>query len=93
MKTVKAVKNPKDKSAKEKTGENEHPKAAQAASVLAGLHLSKLAVEASKHGHDTMSMKLTRKGDKAIVTGQFDEGSLRFVGLALSKFVKDNLEE
>ncbi len=92
VKTVTAVKNPKEK-VKEKAGEGERPTVAQAASVLAGLHLSKLAVEASKHGHDTMSLTLSRKGDKAIVTGQFDEGSLRFVGLALSKFVKDNLEE
>ena len=38
-------------------------------------------------------MTLSSKKDTLSLTGEFDEGTLRFVGKALSQFVKDNLED
>jgi hypothetical protein len=76
----------------DKSGEK-HPNAAKAASTVRDLHLSKLAVQAFEKGHDTVSGALSGKGDTFTITGEFEEGTLRFVGKALSQFVKDNLED
>lgn len=82
----------KSKKVKESVREK-HPKTSEAVSVVGDLHLSKLAVAAFREGKDTVSMKLTSQGDTLTIAGEFDEGTLRFVGKALSQFVKDNLEE
>jgi hypothetical protein len=76
---------------KDKVREN-RPKAAHAASIVRDLNLSKLAVDAFQKGHDTLSMRLSAEGQTLKVAGQLDEGVLRFIGNALSQFVKDNLE-
>ncbi|HLJ09999.1 MAG TPA: hypothetical protein VKU82_02360, partial [Planctomycetaceae bacterium] len=68
-------------------------KAARAASTVHDLKLSKLAVEAFQKGHDTFSAKLSRQGEGLELVGDVDEGLLRFAGLALSKFTKDNLSD
>ncbi len=80
------------KKVKEQVREN-RPKVADAAKTVRDLKLSKLAVEAFKNGQDSISVKLSGKGDTLSLTGEFDEGTLRFVGKALAKFVKDNLED
>lgn len=74
------------------------PKAKKAAkadrgSMLADLDLPAIAIEAFKEGQDTFSLSLVRKPQQDAVEAamQLDEGILRFVGKALSKFVKDNL--
>jgi hypothetical protein len=69
------------------------PSIAQAKSTVTDLQLHKIAVEAFLHGHDTLSITLTRKGDHAELAMQSDEGVLRFIGMVLSKFTKDNLED
>ncbi|MGE5194181.1 MAG: hypothetical protein ACM3U2_16920 [Deltaproteobacteria bacterium] len=69
------------------------PAVAQAASIVADLDLPKIAAEAYRGGHDTIGVSLKRQGDKAVFSARFDEGTLRFVGQALSRFVKDNLED
>jgi hypothetical protein len=38
-------------------------------------------------------LTLSRQGDDLELAGRFDEGILRFAGLVLSKFVKENLED
>ena len=60
---------------------------------MSELELPKIAVEALQHGHDTLSITLTRNGENAELVVQSDEGILRFIGMALSKFTKDNLED
>jgi hypothetical protein len=77
---------------REQVREN-RPKVADTARTIRDMHLSKLAVEAFKNGQDSISMKVSGKGDTLTLTGDFDEGTLRFVGKALAKFVKDNLED
>ena len=52
-----------------------------------------LATQALQGKDDTLAMSLTREGDKARVDMQADTGLLRFVGKAVSKFVKDNLSD
>ncbi|MGQ0633999.1 MAG: hypothetical protein ACT4QC_05300 [Planctomycetaceae bacterium] len=75
---------------KTKAGDKED-RAARAKGVLAELQPRKIALEAFPGGNDTVSMSLERKADAVTGAMQFDEGILRFVGKALSKFVKDNL--
>jgi len=78
---------------KEKSEPKQNPSVAQAASVLTSLELPGIAVEAFQAGQDNVSLSLARRGDKVTLSAQFDAGTLRFVGKALSKFVKDNLED
>ena len=78
---------------KSKTGEKHAKAAAQAITTLSDLEIPKLAVEAFKNGKDTVSMTLTRKGKGLELIEQFDEGVLRFAGLVLSAFVKENLAD
>src|SRR5262249_4588726 len=66
---------------------------AKAASVIADLDLPKIAKKAYHGGHDAISLSVKRRNEKAVLSAQFDEGTLRFVGQALSQFVKDNLED
>jgi hypothetical protein len=73
--------------------EQEKTDVARAASVIADLDLSKIAKEAYHGGHDAISLSVKKHDQKAVLTAQFDEGTLRFVGQALSRFVKDNLED
>lgn len=63
----------------------------KAAGILADLNLRKLALEAFKEGKDTLSLSLVRDGKNVKLSLQLDEGIIRFVGKAASKFVKDNL--
>ena len=65
----------------------------RAKSAVSELELHKIAVAAFQHGHDTISITLTRKGENAELAVRSDEGILRFIGLALAKFTKDNLED
>jgi hypothetical protein len=60
---------------------------------VSDLELHKIAVEAFGHGHDTISITLTRKGDHAELNVQTEEGILRCIGMALSRFTKDNLAD
>ena len=62
-------------------------------SALKDLQLHKIAREAFQKGNDTVSLTLSRQGDDLELAGRFDEGILRFAGLVLSKFVKENLED
>jgi hypothetical protein len=73
--------------------EKEKTDVARAASVIADLDLPKIAKEAYHGGHDAISLSLKKHDEKAVLSAQFDEGTLRFVGQTLSRFVKDNLEE
>ena len=66
---------------------------ARAKSTVSDLELPKIAVEALQHGHDTLSITLMRKGENAELVVQSEAGILRFIGMALSKFTKDNLED
>ncbi len=77
----------------EKSKRDEKPSVARAASIVADLNLPKIAAEAYQDGKDSVSFTLKRAGDKATLSARFDEGTLRFIGKALSKFVKDNLED
>ncbi len=81
------------KTVADKSKGNDKPAIAQAASTVADLDLPKIAAEAYRGGHDTIGVSLKRQGDKAVLSARFDEGTLRFVGRALSQFVKDNLED
>jgi hypothetical protein len=78
--------------AKEKIRKN-RPQVADAAKRVSDLELSKLAVEAFQKGKDTVSKTVVGKGDTLTATSDFDEGTLRFIGKALSQFVKENLED
>jgi hypothetical protein len=77
---------------KEKIRKN-RPKVADAAQRVTDLELSKLAVEAFQKGKDTVSMTVVGKGDTLTAISDFDEGTLRLIGKALSQFVKENLED
>lgn len=61
------------------------------AGIVADLNLPQIAASAFGKSDDSMSLTLKRDGDKATVAAQFDSGTLRFIGKALSKFVKNNL--
>src|SRR5262249_25636472 len=78
---------------KRKKGDKVGKKAAEAISILSELDLPRLAVEAFRKGKDTVTLTLIRKGNGLELNQEFDEGVLRFGGLALSKFVKDNLAD
>ncbi len=52
----------------------------------------KLALEAFKPGKDTWETKLVAKDGKVTGTTRFDEGILRFIGSAISKFSNENLK-
>ena len=71
----------------------DRPKVADTAKRVSDLELSKLAVEAFRKGKDTVSKTINGKGDTLTATSDFDEGTLRFIGKALSQFVKENLED
>ena len=77
----------------EKGKAGEKPQAARAASVIASLNLPKLATEAYRGGHDVVALSLKRHDDREVLAAHFDEGTLRFIGQALSQFVKDNLQD
>ncbi len=77
---------------KEKIRKN-RPKVADAAKRVSDLELSKLAVEAFQKGKDSVSKTVSGKGDTLTAVSDFDEGTLRFIGKALSQFVKENLED
>jgi hypothetical protein len=55
--------------------------------------LRKIAQDVFKQGKDTMTMTLVREEKTAKVRIKLEEGLLRFFGTALSKFVKENLED
>jgi hypothetical protein len=78
---------------KAKNEKKEEPVATRAVSTVAELNLPKIAAEAYRGGHDEISLSLSRHGPKAVWSARFDEGTLRFIGKTLSKFVKDNLED
>lgn len=61
------------------------------AGIVADLNLPQIAASAFSKTDDSMSLTLKRDGDKAAVAAQFDAGTLRFIGKALSRFVKNNL--
>ena len=67
------------------------PSVANWASIIDDLNLLKIATEAYQQGHDSISVSLKREGDNLSLAAQFDEGTLRFIGKALSTFVKNNL--
>lgn len=52
----------------------------------------KLAIEAFKAGKDTWETKMDAKDGKVTGTTRFDEGILRFIGSAISKFSNENLK-
>lgn len=81
------------KSQSEAKPENRKEAISRAKSLFADLELRKVALDAFQGGGDTLSLSVSRKGDKAVLSAQFDEGILRFYGKALSKFTKENLEE
>ncbi len=66
---------------------------ARATGMLADLQLRKLALEAFKEGKDTISLSLKREEKTVKLNLDLDEGIIRLVGKALSKFVKDNLAD
>jgi hypothetical protein len=66
---------------------------AQLTTLLGEMNLQALATQALQGKDDTLAVSLTREGDKARVDMQADTGLLRFVGKAVSKFVKDNLSD
>jgi hypothetical protein len=66
---------------------------ADAKSSVSDLELHKVASEAFQKGDGHFSLSLKREGDKAKLLVTCDEGILRFVGLTLSKFTKDNLAD
>ncbi len=74
-----------------KTTEKVKPSVANWAAIIADLNLPKIASVAFEKGHDAISITLKREGDKATVVALFEEGTLRFIGKALSKFVANNL--
>jgi len=78
---------------KKKGAKDSDDKAERAKGMLADLQLRKVALEAFKDGKDTLSMSLTREEKTVKVSMMLDEGIIRFVGKALSKFVKDNLAD
>jgi hypothetical protein len=77
----------------ETSGDNKEKRTAKTISTISDLDLPKLAVEAYRKGKDNVSLMLTRKGTGLELNGELDEGTLRFVGLVLSRFVKENLED
>lgn len=91
----KAVVKEDKKDDKKKAGRDKDAddKAERAKGILADLQLRKVALEAFKEGKDTLSMSLTREEKTVKVNMVLDEGIIRFVGKALSKFVKDNLAD
>lgn len=68
-------------------------RAQRAAKTVRDLELEKVALHAFQKGNDTISATLKGSGDSVELKAEFNEGVLRFVGEALSKFVKDNLED
>lgn len=66
---------------------------AQLTTLLGEMNLQELATQALQGKDDTLAMSLTRDGEKARVEMSADTGLLRFVGKAVSKFVKDNLSD
>lgn len=61
--------------------------------LLGDLNLDKLAADSLTSTDDVMSATLSRQEDKARLSVHFDTGLIRFVGNAMSKFVKDNLAD
>ncbi|HTI51633.1 MAG TPA: hypothetical protein VL475_11800 [Planctomycetaceae bacterium] len=82
-----------DKKAKPEKSETLKGKVTHAKSVLSDLNLQEVAVHAFQAGQDNLSLAVDRKGESLALTCEVDEGFLRFVGEALSKFVKENLED
>jgi hypothetical protein len=93
--TVKAGSAKDSKESKQNNGKASDRKEslAQAKSTVSDLELNKIAVAAFQQGRDTIQITLTRKGENAELVVQSDEGILRFIGMVLSKFTKDNLED
>jgi len=61
--------------------------------LLGDLNLEKLAADSLKETDDVIAVSLSRENDKARLGVKFDTGLIRFVGNAMSKFVKDNLAD
>ena len=61
--------------------------------LISDADLRKLALEAFKDGKDTATLSIHREDKMAKVKFKFEEGSLRFAGKVLSKFVKENLAD
>lgn len=79
--------------AKKSKASDKKESVARAKASVNDLDLPKLAAQAFQHGHDTFSVTLKRNGEDAELVVKSEEGLLRFLGLALAKFTKDNLEE
>jgi len=61
--------------------------------ILSEIPLRQLAVEALKAGNDSLAVNVKRDGSVVKVGLDVDTGLIRFVGSALSRFVKDNLAD
>ncbi len=58
--------------------------------ISADLDLPAIAAHAYQQGSDAIEVKLTQDGGQVALSARFEEGTLRFVGQALSRFAKDN---
>jgi hypothetical protein len=56
------------------------------------IDIGKLALDAFKHGADTMSFRLERVENRAEVHMQINEGVFRFVGAVMAQFIDQTLE-
>jgi hypothetical protein len=79
--------------AKDQADKKDSKKLSDAASNIGDLQLHKVAAEAFRSGNDEISLILSRKGDAALLSIESHDGFLKFISQALSKFVKDNLED
>lgn len=69
------------------------PRAKQVEAFIAPAELRKIALDVFKQGKDGVTLTLGREEKTARVRLKFEEGTIRFAGTALSKFVKENLED
>jgi hypothetical protein len=68
-------------------------KSKQVEAFISPEDLRKIAADVFKQGKDTLTVTLAREEKTAKVRIRLDEGLIRFAGTALSKFVKENLED
>ncbi|MBI3863468.1 MAG: hypothetical protein HY290_16375 [Planctomycetia bacterium] len=80
-----------DDSKKKSGAKSSEPRRVEA--FISAADLRKLALEAFKPGKDMATLTLGREDKTAKVRIKFEEGAIRFAGSALSKFVKENLED
>lgn len=90
-KSDKAKNDKKDKSAEASKEKGDLAKRAK--SAVSDLDLLHVALKAFADGQDMIKLSATRKGDQMDVDLGLEEGVLRFVGMGLSRFVKDNLAD